>query len=131
MCSLSREFSFLFFDSTRLSPSLFLLSLTSFSSECDQGSRTSYHESRGILFRSWSQWNWVSRVSFLSGTLDSPRLNLQLSPLDSKTTSMVFRMLGVELSQPPPEAASRRYRSIFCTHSPVLAAKVGEYYRKL
>ncbi|KAL7413579.1 hypothetical protein BDY24DRAFT_58944 [Mrakia frigida] len=48
-----------------------------------------------------------------------------------KTTSMVFRMLGVELSQPPPGGAHRRYRSIFCTHSPVLAAKVGEYYRKL
>lgn len=48
----------------------------------------------------------------------------------SKTTSMVFRMLGVELS-PHLVLDGRRLRSVFVTYSPLLAVKVKEYYQKL
>ena len=50
----------------------------------------------------------------------------------SKTTTMLFKMLGIENSwQQNPELRSERPRQLFVTQSRMLADKVEEYFIKL
>jgi hypothetical protein len=57
--------------------------------------------------------------------------HLACSSLFSKTTTMLFKMLSVERAWEMSKATLQKPRQIFLTKSPVLAARVEEYFRKL
>ncbi|KAI8983190.1 hypothetical protein BD414DRAFT_515715 [Trametes punicea] len=63
--------------------------------------------------------------------IEHPSSCIVIGMIHRKTTTMLYKMLGIEHAWEESEAVTTKPRQLFITQSRVLAEKVEEYYRKL
>jgi len=91
---------------------------------------------RYIALGRWKSFNILILVTSLDEVGLGQPLNFQIGIMSrmilfSKTTTMLFKMLGIQRAYEQCKDSMPKPRQIFVTKSRVLAAKVEEYFTKL
>lgn len=97
-----------------------------YSTRYAQSCRNANYPTPILVLRSGAKWNRVSQVA----SSEKHNVFLHLS-IDRKTTTMLFKMLGIQRAFENFTGAMNKPRQVFVTQSRVLAVKVEEYFTKL